>query len=179
MVVLAVVAVACLAAVLLAAPTSWLSLSKPPPPPATDLQRSSMRRMSPSKPPETKSEARILERWDRRRAAAYSHGDVAALRRLYAPGSQAGAGDVRILRSYTARGLVVTGMRMRLLSVEAVHDSRHRLVLRVRDRLSTATATSRVDRSVHRQLPTDHRSTHVVTLVHDATDQPWQVSSVR
>jgi hypothetical protein len=134
--------------------------------------------LSPSRPSEAKAEARILERWDRRRAAAYSRGDVAALRRLYAPGSQAGAGDVRNLRSYTARGLVVTGMRMRLLSVEVVHD-RNRLVLRVRDRLSTATATSRVDRSVHRQLPTDHPSTHVVTLVRHTTEQPWQVSSVR
>src|SRR4029077_7143306 len=98
----------------------WLSLSKP-------LGR------APSRPSETNAETRILERWDRRRAAAYSRGCVPPPRRQYAPGSNAGVRDVRTLQSYAARGLVVTGMRMRLLSVDVVHESRHRLVLRVRD----------------------------------------------
>src|SRR4051794_21086565 len=146
----------------------WLSLSKPPDP-GPDL-----RWLSLSKPPQ----AGVLSRWDHLRARAYSTGDAAALRRLYAQGSQAGARDVRVLRSYVARGLVVTGLRMWLHSVEVVHSSRHRLVLLVHDRLVHATARSRTDHTV-RRLPTDHPSTHVITLIRPTTHHQWQVFAVR
>jgi hypothetical protein len=94
------------------------------------------------------------------------------------PGSVAGDRDVRLLMSYAERGLVVTGMRMRLLSMYAISDRSHRLVLRVRDRLVRATARSRFEPSVHLRLPTDHPSTHEVTLVRRPR-RAWQVSQVR
>ncbi len=50
---------------------------------------------------------RVLERWQDDRAAAYSSGDVAALRRLHVRGSIAGRRDVRVLRAYVARGVVL------------------------------------------------------------------------
>jgi hypothetical protein len=146
----------------------WLSLSKP-------LESSTdIRWLSLSKPPDP---GRVLEHWDQRRAAAYATGNVGALRRLYVPGSRAGASDAQLLQSYAARGLVVTGMRMRLQSVNVIHSGRRRLVLRVRDRLTRAIARSRTDPKVHRQLPTDHPSTHTVTLIRSGSD--WLVRSVR
>src|SRR5688572_9538086 len=42
----------------------------------------------------------VLGSWDRSRAAAYSSGDVAALRRLYVRGSTAGEEYVSMLREY-------------------------------------------------------------------------------
>ena len=177
-VVLVVVIVGC-ATTLLAGPgwlsPGWLSLSKQPPQ-VTDEGS------SPSKPPDRgavlPAEARVLQRWDHRRASSYAHGDAAALQRLYVGGSQAGTRDVRLLRSYAARGLVVTVLPMRLLSVDVVRADPHRIVLRVEERLVRATARSESETSVRRRLPTDHPSTHVVTLVR-RPHRPWKVSSVR
>ena len=179
-VVLVLTAIACLT-LLVGARTGWsspgwLSLSKPPPPQVTN------ERSSPSKPPDRgevlPAVAGVLQRWDHRRASAYAAGDVGALQRLYIRGSQVGARDVRLMRSYAARGLVVTVLRMRLLSVDVVRADPHRLVLRVEERLVRATARSESDSSVRRRLPTDNPSTHVVTLVRRSHSR-WQVSSVR
>jgi hypothetical protein len=116
----------------------------------------------------------VLRRWDERRAAAYGSGDVRALRRLYVPGSQAGAADVRLLRSYAERGLAVRGMATQLLAVEPLRLRDRRLVLRVHDRLVGATATGRATQVT---LPEDRPSTRVVTLERRATG--WRVSAVR
>jgi hypothetical protein len=116
----------------------------------------------------------VLRRWDERRAAAYGSGDARALRRLYAPGSEAGVADVRLLRSYAERGLAVRDMVTQLLAVEPVLLRERRLVLRVRDRLVGATATGRATEVA---LPADRPSTRVVTLERGATG--WRVSAVR
>jgi hypothetical protein len=50
---------------------------------------------------------RVLEAWQERRARAYSSGDVAALRRLYVPGSEAGRRDCAVLAAYAARGVTL------------------------------------------------------------------------
>jgi hypothetical protein len=84
----------------------------------------------------------VLHRWDRQRAAAYAAGDAVRLRRLYVPGSAVGAADVRLLRRYAERGLVVSGMRRQVLRVHVRRWSRDRLVLRVTDRLVGAVAVA-------------------------------------
>ena len=116
---------------------------------------------------------RVLRGWDERRAAAYAEGDVAALRALYAEGSGAGERDVRLLRSYVERGLVVEGLRQQLLEVSVLDAAPHRLTVRVRDRLATATVVA-ADREVG--LPQDRASTNDVVLVQQ--DAEWLVWSV-
>jgi hypothetical protein len=116
---------------------------------------------------------RVLRSWDERRAAAYAEGDVAALRALYARGSGAGERDVRLLRSYVERGLVVEGLRQQLLQVSVVDAAPHRLTVRVRDRLAAATVVV-ADRQLG--LPQDRPSTNDVVLVRQDAD--WLVWSV-
>ena len=125
-------------------------------------------------PPGSAAPVRVLRSWDRRRARAYAEGDAAALRRLYVLGSRAGAGDVRLLRSYRRRGLHVTGMRMQLFAVQVVGHSAGRWRVRVTDRLAGAVAVGHGQRI---RLPRDQASTHVVTLVRRAGT--WKVASVR
>src|SRR5262245_58817074 len=62
-----------------------------------------------------KRAVRLLRAWDRRRARAYAHGDLAALEALYVPRSRTGAVDRAVLRGYVERGLKVTGMRSQVI----------------------------------------------------------------
>lgn len=128
----------------------------------------------------------VLREWDRRRAAAYSSGDVRALRRLYTATSLAGRADVRLLREYVDRGLVVEGMGTQLLEARLLSGTPPdpagsdglgptQLVLWVRDRLVGATAVDRQGRE--RLLPEDRPSARLVTLAVDAGR--WRVSAVR
>jgi hypothetical protein len=115
----------------------------------------------------------VLRAWDRDRAAAYSSGDVAALRRLYVPGSEAGQRDVAILRSYAARGLVVRGLRMQRLRADVLDRRRDRLRLRVLERVAGGTVVSGTSRTA---LPTDRAGRRTVVLVRGAGG--WRVASV-
>ena len=116
----------------------------------------------------------ILADWDRRRAAAYATGDIEALRALYARGSSAGRRDVDMLGSYRERGLTVRGLRTQLLDAVATRQGPHRLVLRVTERVSGATA---VGHGVRVPLPVSAARRRVVTLVRH--DGAWVVSAVR
>ncbi|GAB3862879.1 hypothetical protein GCM10028801_29310 [Nocardioides maradonensis] len=98
----------------------------------------------------------VLRDWDRTRAAAWAHGDVPALRRLYAAGSAAGRDDVALLRRWSARGLRVRGMSMQLLGVRLEVRTARRIVLVVTDRLVTAYAVGHGRRYA---LPRDNAST--------------------
>jgi hypothetical protein len=117
-----------------------------------------------------------LRGWDERRATAYSRGDVAALRALYAEGSEAGARDARLLRSYVGRGLAVDGVHQQVLELEVLDAAPQRLDVRVTDRLAGAT----VDlgrREV--ALPDDRPSTNDVVLVRQqGTWLVWSVDPV-
>ena len=117
----------------------------------------------------------VLRRWDRSRAAAYASGDALALRRLYAPGSAAGAADVGILRSYAARGLVVERMRLQLIDVRVLRHGSRRMVLRVQDRLTGAQVVSRT--GARSALPTDQPDTRTLELLRRGTR--WVVGHVR
>ena len=116
----------------------------------------------------------LLRQWDERRASAYASGDARALRRLYAPGSVAAAADVALLRSYTARHLVVEGMHMQVLDIRVLQEETGRVVLRVRDRLAGAEVVSKDGRST---LPADQPDARTLTLVR--LDGRWVLSAVR
>lgn len=115
----------------------------------------------------------VLHAWDRARAAAYADGSVAALRKLYA--GRAGAGDVRLLRSYLRRGYRIEGLRMQLLAVEVLAHEPARWRLRVTDRLAAGVAVGYGERVA---LPRDRASTRTVVLRRDR-DGGWRVVRVR
>lgn len=132
---------------------------------------------APARPAPTLRESsalRVLHSWDHRRAAAYAVGSTAALRDLYVPGSGAGVADLRMLRSYRARAIRVTGMRMQVLALAVLESRPGRRRVRVTDRLVGAVAVRG-----HRRLrlPRDQASARVVTLVRGA-DRRWRVTSV-
>jgi hypothetical protein len=118
--------------------------------------------------------ADVLRAWDEQRAAAYAAGSVRQLRQLYVAGSTAGRSDVRVLRAFLARGLVVEGMRTQVLALRVVEQGPRRLRLEVTDRLARAVAVGPGDRAV---LPRDQPDTRRVTLLR-GEDGAWRVSVV-
>lgn len=127
--------------------------------------------------------ADVLRAWDGRRAEAFAAGDLAALRRLYVPGSRAGTADRALLRGYLDRGLRVEGMRVQVLALDVLAQRSGSLRLRVTDRLVGAVAVGESGRVA---LPRDEASTRVVVLRRvAATVRPdgapglWRVASVR
>lgn len=115
-----------------------------------------------------------LARWDQARAQAWATGNTRALRALYAPGTEAGRQDLRLLRRYLGRGLRVEGMQMQVLAVEELTVTQRRLQLRVTDRLVGAVA---VDAAGARQpLPQSLPRTRTLTLI--ATESGWQMAAV-
>ena len=118
----------------------------------------------------------VLHAWDAGRTTAYARGDPAALRRLYVPGSRAGARDLRILRAYAERGLVLRGLRTQVLAVEVTTATPRRLVLEVTDRRVGGRAVSaRGGRDVV-ALPRDAPSTRV--LAFHRSHGRWRVAAV-
>lgn len=80
----------------------------------------------------------VLHAWDQARSSAYSHGDAAGLRRLYLPGSSAGAADVALLQRYSAHGYRVVVLRPQVFSVDVLDQGRDRIRLRLVDRVTGA-----------------------------------------
>ncbi len=78
----------------------------------------------------------VLHGWDSRRASAWARSDEHALRSLYLPGSAPARSDVRLLRSYTARGFVVRRMVTQVFGVKLLHRGPDRLTILVRDRIA-------------------------------------------
>lgn len=118
----------------------------------------------------------VLRSWDRARARAFAAGDVAALRRLYVPGSAAGTTDAGTLRAYLRRGLRVEGMRMQVLALDVLVGEPDRLRLVVTDRLADGAVATGPGGAV--PLPADRASTRTVELVRDGPHGAWQVASV-
>ncbi len=116
---------------------------------------------------------RVLRDWDRRRSRAWARGDAVTLRRLYVTGSAAGRRDVAMLRSWTRRGLTVSGIRMQVLRVEVRDLARQRLVVDVTDRLVGAEAVAGNRRvALPRDAPTRRR------IVLRRVDGSWRVAAV-
>ena len=118
---------------------------------------------------------RLLRTWDERRADAWAAGSPARLRDLYLPSSGAGRADVRRLRAYRARGLVVRGMATQLLAVRVLRSRRGVLLLAVTDRLARAVA-ARPDGTAAVVLPRGSARRHTVTLARSGSG--WRVGEV-
>lgn len=78
----------------------------------------------------------VLRGWDDHRAQAWSDTDGAALRSLYLPGSAVGRADVRLLRAYQTRGIVVRRLVTQVFAVEVQHRDATTLRVRVFDRVA-------------------------------------------
>ena len=116
----------------------------------------------------------VLHGWDHARSHAWATGDVAALRRLYVAGSAAGRADVRLLRRYQARGLVVRQLRMQVFAVRVMRRDDGILRMRVTDRVAGGVAVTGRRRF---RLPVDRPTTHTIVLRRVADS--WRVASVR
>jgi hypothetical protein len=78
----------------------------------------------------------VLHEWDTARARAWAEGEPGALRSLYVRGSGAGRADLRLLRDYRARGLVVRRLATQVFAVRVLHRDPSSLRLRVFDRVA-------------------------------------------
>jgi hypothetical protein len=110
----------------------------------------------------------VLRAWDRRRSAAWSRGDPAALGELYAPGSRAGRGDVADLLRWRRRGLRVVGLRQQVLALRVVrqgHVRPARIVVLVTDRTVDGVAVGRGRRT---PVPQSAWATQRVSLRREA-----------
>ena len=117
----------------------------------------------------------VLRDWDRARSDAWARGDVPALRRIYLPGSRAGAHDVEMLSRWVERGLRVRRMTRQVLSVELRVRTERRIVLDVTDRLADAVAVP-VDGGRWRALPRDGLTTR--RLAFRLTRAGWVLAAV-
>jgi hypothetical protein len=118
----------------------------------------------------------VLDSWDRSRAAAYSSGDLAALRRLYVRGSAAGRNDVRMLREYVDRGLAVRGLELQRAEVDLLSSSGRRLRVEVLERLAGATVVPVAAPGTEVALPRDRPERRIVTF--RRPEGRWQVAAV-
>ncbi|GAA4698741.1 hypothetical protein [Nocardioides nanhaiensis] len=130
-----------------------------------------------------------LRTWDRARARAWASADLAALRGLYADGSDAGAVDVAMLRQWRRRGLAVEGLRTQVIAVRVLEvaapgaDGRpDQLVLAVTDRLAgghavPVAATGR--RAAAVPLPTGDQPTDRAVTLRSDDGGVWRVVEVR
>ncbi|WP_146207321.1 hypothetical protein [Nocardioides silvaticus] len=123
---------------------------------------------------EAASAVSVLRDWDRARSAAWSSGDVRALRRIYQPGARVGAHDVAMLRRWVERGLRVRRLTMQVLSVELRVRTDRRIVLDVTDRLADAIAVP-VGGGHGRVLPRDGLTTR--RLVFRLDDGSWRMAA--
>jgi hypothetical protein len=115
----------------------------------------------------------VLDAWDRRRAAAWAHGDAAALRSLYVPGSRAGRRDLAALAAYHRRGLRVRSMSRQVLAVRVRARTPGTLRLVVTDRLAEGLVTGAGERVA---LPSSRPATRSVVLRRVA--ETWKVAEV-
>ncbi len=125
----------------------------------------------------------VLAAWDRSRAAAYATGDLATLRGLYVPEATAGRRDVRVLRAYVERGLVVRDLELQRSEVGVLVATDRRLVVELRERLAGATAVAaraEAREATGVSLPRSRARQRVVTLVRSGpgSGSGWQVASV-
>jgi hypothetical protein len=112
---------------------SALSLSQPP---AVERALSGERASSVERSRDLLAASAVLHAWDARRESAWASSDPAALRALYVPGSRAALRDVRLLREYDERRLVVRRLVTQVFELEVLHMDLRHLRLRVVDRVA-------------------------------------------
>jgi hypothetical protein len=115
----------------------------------------------------------VLHDWDARRARAWAHADPDALSALYVRGSGAGRADVRLLRAYRARGLVVRRLVTQVFAVRVLHSDGTALQVRVFDRVAGGELLDHGDKV---PLRSSRPATRTITLRQDSGT--WRVSEV-
>ena len=128
---------------------------------------------SPSGREDVRDALSVLHDWDDRRAVAWARSDESELRGLYLPGSAAARADVRLLRSWTARHLVVRRLETQVFGVRLLHRSPRRVVIRVLDRVAGGVVE---ERGQERPLPSTRPVVRRIELVLARGD--WRVASV-
>ncbi|HNM96387.1 MAG TPA: hypothetical protein PKK40_00425 [Marmoricola sp.] len=113
-----------------------------------------------------------LQEWDAARAAAWAHGDVDELRRLYLSGS--GRADVAALKRWVARGFVVRRMQRQVRIAQVIRDQPGQRTILVEDRLVSAVAVSRAGAEVG--LPSGPWRRVVITLTR--RDGAWRCAQI-
>ena len=122
---------------------------------------------------DVRSALSVLHEWDGRRAVAWARSDESELRALYVPGSAAARADVRLLRSWTARGLVVRRLETQVFGVRVLRHSPRTVVIRVLDRVAGGVVE---EHGEERPLPSTRPVVRRIELVLDGDD--WRVASV-
>ncbi len=115
----------------------------------------------------------VLRGWDERREQAWARGDAQSLAALYVSGSGAARADLRLLRSFSARGLVVRRMQTQLLAAEVLRHSPEAIRLRVLDRVAGGEVEARGRRE---PLTATEPVAHTIDL--RRVDGRWRVRSV-
>jgi len=120
--------------------------------------------------PVTEGPVAVLREWDRRRAAAWASGDLAALRSLYVPRSTAGGRDASRLARWLDQRLRVRRLETQVLRARVLEERRDVIVLAVTDRIARAVASN------GRWLPEDAPSTWRITM--RRLEGEWRVATV-
>ncbi|MET0840128.1 MAG: hypothetical protein ABWY19_15200 [Marmoricola sp.] len=115
----------------------------------------------------------VLHAWDERRAVAWARSEEAELRSLYAPGSGAGRADVRMLRSWTSRGLVVRRLVTQVFGVRVLRHEPGAISLRVLDRVAGGLVSDGRREWPLRSSPPAVRRVDLVLVAGD-----WRVAAV-
>ncbi len=117
---------------------------------------------------------RMLRVLDRRRARAFAKGEPRLLGGVYLEGSPARAADTETIEAYADRGLRITGLRMRILSLTGTSRGLGDIRLVVVDRIARAAALDRRHRRV--LLPRDRATSHQLIVEHTA--RGWRIASI-
>lgn len=128
-----------------------------------------------SSAPTTADWSAVLDGLDASRATAFATADAAALRQVYAPGSQALLSDEAAVRSLSARHGHATGVRHHVLAVRAIRSAASAAVLRVDDEMSAYDVLDQSGRVVER-TPARGRRSMTVRLVRTAGG--WRILSL-
>ena len=115
----------------------------------------------------------VLHTWDASRARAWADSDTEALRSLYVRGSAAGRADVRLLRAYRARGLVVRRLVTQVFAATVRHSDTSVVLLEVSDRVAGGVVRGHSRATV---LPSSLPVTRTIEL-RRGTDG-WRVAAV-
>ena len=115
----------------------------------------------------------VLHAWDERRSQAWAGSDERALAALYVRRSSAARTDVRLLRSYTARGFVVRRIVTQVFGLRVLRTTPDRLIVRILDRVAGGEVVT-PDSTV--PLPSTHPVVRRIVLARVAGE--WRVASV-
>ena len=115
----------------------------------------------------------VLHAWDERRSRAWASSDERALAALYVRRSSAARTDVRLLRSYTARGFVVRRIVTQVFGLRVLRTTPDRLVVRILDRVAGGEVVA-----PHGTVPLPSTRPAVRRIVLTRIGGVWRVASV-